>query len=270
MISKKGMVIGLAAALALAASGVASATEINVDGVSWDPTSILDLQIHGLNLRESTIAAVGDVLHGYGQVGSINGNTSFCSSCDLAFNFTYTVSATHASDPSLAPNQIVFDLGSVSFFVQPAGTFSETNPLSATTGTPWLTLTGHTGALVDFSPTGTLFSTVNGTITQPASGSNGQGYLDATGGPAAKYMQTHTISDGNGGFADFSINSSFLFDGINICADGICYPINGTANLQGKSRMVVPEPGALGMLGLGMGMLGVFFWRRRKEADDQA
>lgn len=263
MISKKGLVIGLAAALAVGVSGVASATMINVDGVSWDPTSILDLQIHGLNMRESSVSAVGDVLHGYGQVGSINGNTGFCASCDLAFNFDYTVK-------DITGNQVVFELGTVNFLVQPAGTFSETNPASAFTGTPWLTLTGHTGFLVDFTTTGTLFSTINGTISQPQSGSNGQGFLDATGGPAAKYMQTHTQADGLGGFADFSINSSFLFDGINICADGICYPINGTANLIGKSRMVVPEPGALGMLGLGMGMLGVFFWRRRKEADNQA
>lgn len=265
MVTRKGIVLGIAAALALGVSGMASATIINVDGVSWDTASPFDLQIHGLNLRESSISAVGQTLYGYGQVGSINGDTAFCSGCDLAFNFTYTVK-------NITGNQVVFDMGAVNFFVQPAGTFKEAKPDSATTGTPWLTLAGHTGFLLDFPTDGTLFSTINGTISEPASGSNGQGFLDATGGPAAKYMQTHTQADGLGGFADFSINSSFLFDGVEICSPstGICYPINGTANLIGKSRIPVPEPGAIGIMGLGLGVLGAFFWWRRKETDDRA
>lgn len=272
MISKKGLVIGLAAALALGASGVASA--ITVDGITWNPGSPFDLNINSLNLRESAVTGIGQTLMGYGQVGSINGDTNFCSGCNLTFQFTYTVQ--YLQGTGSGTTQAIFNMGSVQFYVSNPGTFNVGNPASAGLGTPWLTLTGHDGYVVGFptAPVGQLFSTINGTPSAPTSGSAGIGFLDATGGPAAMYMHTQTQADGLGGFADFTINSSFLTQIARGCGStpssdptSIChYPIQGTAELIGKT---VPEPGALGMLGLGMGMLGVFFWRRRKEADDQ-
>lgn len=280
MVSKKSLALGIVAALALGASGVASATIVNVDGVVFDTADPFNITMQAVNFRESSVSNVGDVLHGYGQVATINNNFSntgvlpFCPSCELTFTFQYTVSNiyTGGSQP-----QVVFDLGSVQFYVQAPGSFSVSNPNSAIGGTPWLTLAGHTapnGGFTQPGQIGQLYSNINGTITNPQSNSSGAGLMDAVGGDAAPYFNTNTIDAGtfdgiNYGFADFNFTSAFLADGINICQDGICYPINGSGTLKGFA-VAVPEPGALGMLGLGMGVLGLFFWRRRKEAEDRA
>lgn len=270
MLKKKVIGAALAGVLALGAwSGSAIAT--TVGGISWNPSSPFDLRFDTLNLNETQVAAPNDVLTGYGQVGSINQNSNFCAvaGCNLTFQFTYTVS-------SIGSGQAIFDMGSINFFVSQPGTYNALNPGSAGFGTPWLTLTGHTGKLTGFAGTGVLFSNINGPdVSEPAANSGGNGYVDATGGPAAAYFQTHTKKDGNGGFADFTFNSSFQFVIPNGCGGVVSpdpsnychYPIGGTGNLFGKS---VPEPGAIGLLGLGLGFLGLFAWLRRKEADGRA
>jgi len=266
MLTKKSIGIALAAALALSASGAALATPINVDGVHWDSSSPFDLTIQSLNLRETSVAAVGDVLHGYGQIGSINGDNNFCTSCDLTFTFTYTVS-------NITGNQVVFDNGSFQFYVQGAGTFSFGNPMSVG-GTPWVTLNGHTAPNPAFGSVGQLYATVSGTVSNPTNGSNGIGLVDVMGGDAAAFLNSNSVSDGIGGFADFSLNSSFLFFPASTCGptpttdlDNLCsYPIEGNGSLVGKTA-TVPEPGEIGLLGLGLGALALLIRRRRKEAE---
>src|SRR6185312_12550429 len=153
-------------------------------------SSPFDLTIQSLNLRETSVAHVGDVLTGYGQIGSINGNNSFCTGCDLTFTFTYTL-----KDNSV-PGQAVFDMGSFQFYTQAAGSFDFGNPTSVG-GTPWLTLTGHTAPRTGFAdPLGQLYATVNGTISNPTAGSGGFGLVNASGGPAQSFVNTNTISDG--------------------------------------------------------------------------
>src|SRR6185312_15864365 len=276
MLTKKSIGIAVACALALGASGAALATPITVGGVTWDPNSGFDLNINAFNLRETSISAVGDVLHGYGQIGSINGSTTFCSGCDLTFQFTYTVQNLGLSGSGNP--QAIFTNGSIQFYTNAAGSFNMQFPTSAGPGTPWLTLTGHTGLVSGYSTTGTtgqLFSNINGTITNPLTGSTGIGFLDATGGPAMMFVDSNTQDDGLGGFADFTINSSFLTQIFRGCGstpstdlDNVCaYPIQGTGNLIGAS-VKVPEPSELGLLGLGLGILGLFAWRRRKETQE--
>lgn len=281
MIKKKVIGAALACALALGAwSSSAMATPVSVGGISWNTSNPFDLRFDTLNLNESQIFAPGDVLMGYGQVGSINQNSNFCvvAGCNLTFQFSYTVT-------SLGPTgaggnlQAIFDVGSINFFVSNPGSYDALNPNSAGYGTPWLTLTGHTGALTGFGGPGQLFSDINGpNASMPTANSSGNGYLDASGGPAAAYFHTATKEDGNGGFADFTFNSSFQFvipggcDGV-VSSDptSYChYPIGGTANLHGDSAVPVPEPGTIGMLGLGLGFLGLFAWRRRKESEGRA
>lgn len=267
MLTKKSIGIAFAAALALGASGMASATMINVNGVQWDDSSPADLTIQSLNLRETSVAAVGDVLHGYGQIGSINGNNSFCNSCDLTFTFTYTVH-------SITGNQVVFNMGSFQFYTQAAGSFNFLDPTSVG-GTPWVTLTGHTAPRTGFvDPDGQLYATVNGTVPNPTSGSGGFGLVDATGGPAMPFLDSNFWADGIGGFADFQLTSSFQFfptrgcESVTTNLDNICtYPIEGNGSLTGRTATSVPEPGEVGLLGLGLGVLGFFMWRRRKESD---
>lgn len=283
MLTKKSIGIALAAALALGVTGVASATTINVDGVQWNTNNPLDFSANALNLLETSVSAKGDTLTGYGQVGSINGNTSFCSGCDLTFTFQYTVSALGTSGGTNPNPQVVFDGGTIQFYVSPAGTFNIFNPSTANSGTPWLTLTGHMGSRTGFSEgDGTLFSNVTGSsVANPANGSNGVGYLDVTGGPAGMYLNSNSVPDGIGGFADFLITSTFFTAGSQptscgaattnldfLC--GLNYSIQGTATLNGKSVTSVPEPGEIGLLGLGLGFLGFLIRRRRKDADRKA
>ncbi|WP_329743181.1 PEP-CTERM sorting domain-containing protein [Dyella sp. A6] len=258
-----------ACALALFAwSGSSFASPVTVDGVTWNTSNPLDLTIQSINLRESSVSKVGDTLTGYGQIGSINGNNNFCSNCDLTFTFSYTVH-------SISGNAIVFDGGSFQFYVSSPGGYNVLDPSTAMNGTEWLTLSGHSFYNPSFGSTGDLFATVTGTVADPLSGSNGYGLLDASGGAASPYLNTNSISDGHGGFADFSLNSSFQYFPAGGCTsvstdpNSLCYyPIEGNGSLVGKSS--VPEPAGAGMLGLGLGFLAFAMRRRRKESSTQA
>ena len=271
MLKKKSILAALACALALGAwSGSTLATPITVGGVTWDPNSLLDLNVQALNFRESSVGSVSNVLTGYGMIGSFNGQNQsyFCPGCDLTFTFQYTVS-------NITGSQVEFNSGFINFFVDNTSSFNTLNPTTAGIGTPWLTLSGHNGSFLGFVGTAQLFSTIQGTVSKPLTGSSGIGFLDATGGPAAPFLQTHTQADGMGGFADFTLNSSFLFSAVRGCTlspnpTNVChYPISGTATLIGRS-VAVPEPGAAGLLGLGLAFLGLLTWRRRKEGDGQS
>lgn len=268
MLKKKSIGIALACALALGAwSGAAIATPVNVGGVMINPDSPLNLSIHALQLRETSVANVGDVLTGYGVIGSINGTdeATFCPGCDLNFTFQYTLSH---FDNSGHPKQAVFKDGTLNFYVDDSQSFNVTDPSTAGMGTLWLSLDGHTAPHTGFTAVGQLYSTISGTLADPTSGSTGVGLLDVTGGPAASFVNTNLIPDGVGGFADLSLNSSFLTQSAGICSDdGTCYPIEGTGEILSKQAVAVPEPGELGLLGLGLAVLGFFVWKRRKETE---
>jgi hypothetical protein len=279
MLTKRSIVIALASALALGATGTALATPINVGGVVWDPSSPLDLTVHAQDFRETSVANVGDVLHGYGAIGSINGTdqSTFCPGCDLTFTFSYTVRSL-GTGGSGNP-QAVFDMGSINFYVDNTSSFNVLDPTTAGVGTLWLSLTGHTAPFTGFVDTGgQLYANINGTVSDPTGGSNGIGLADVAGGVAGGFFNTNTINDGIGGFADFNLNSSFLEKPATGCGsmpttnlDLLCsYPITGTAELTGSSRIAVPEPGEMGLLGLGLAVLGFFIQRRRKGTDGQA
>jgi len=250
----------LACALALGAwSGSALATPVNVGGVIFDPDSPMDLSIQALNFRETAVSQVGDVLKGYGLIGSINGTdaNTFCPACDLTFTFQYTLQDV---DTTGAQPRLVFDMGTLDFYVSAKGSFNVSDPTSVGSGPTWLSLAGHTASDSGYSTVGELYAVLNGTPGNPGNGSSGFGLLDVTGGMAGGYMDTNGRDDG----ADFTLNSSFQYFSDGACADGTCYPILGQGGLIGHS-VNVPEPGVAGMLGLGLGLMGFLMWRRRKD-----
>ena len=267
---KKTIGAALACALAMGVwSGSALATPITVGGITWDPADGADLNIQAFNFRESSVAGVGNVLTGYGEIGQINGDSNFCSGCSLTFTFEYTL----ASIEGTATNpKVVFDNGSINFFVDMGGTFDVADPTTAGIGSSWLTLDGHTAPFTGFTGLGQLYSNINGSVSAPGNLSAGFGLLDVTGGAAAHWMDTNAMDDG----ADFDLSSAFSTKPYAQCtsvsanpADICHYPILGAGTLTGKS-LTVPEPGTIGMLGLGLGFLGLALSRRRKESDDVA
>ena len=267
MMKKKYIGAALACALALGVSGMASATTISVGGVKWNAAQF-DLTVSSSSLIETSVSNTGDTLTGFGLVGTINQNINFCTACQLAFTFQYTVK-------DVSGLQVLFDAGAINFFVLPGtNSYNAANPTNISAGTPWLTLTGHNSSVATYPALwqGDLFSTAAGSVTHPLSGSTGSGYLDATAGPAAQYMQSHTQADGLGGFADFFITTNFsnIPTGAFTAPNGVTYSILGGATMTGKSVVPVPEPGPAGLLGVGLAVIGLLVGRRRKEAEGRA
>lgn len=247
---------GALAGAALMAGQAAMADPVTVDGVTISSGSYFQSN----QIFENSVSKVGDVLSGYGQVTAINGENTFCSNCDLAFTFSgYTATTVNGQSAD-------FSGGTVDFYVIPEGSFDASDPGSAMSGTLFLQTTGHTFAGQNnySGRTGTLLSTGNAMNT-PAAAGTGIGQLDATGGDAMAYFDTNTITDFKGGYSDFVFTTDFGTAGCQ--GSGSPLPICGSASLQGNVSVPttsVPEPGALGLLGLGLIGLGFAVRHRRR------
>jgi hypothetical protein len=243
-------------------SGIASA--VTVGGVTWDTGSPLDFSGVSAVIHQDIDSLTGEVT-GYGRVTTLNGagTTSFCSGCELTFNFSGFFPSVLGAIPS-GGAAIGYTGGFLDLFVDftpevdPSnddigGYLDHTSMTAANTGSDggdnatWLSLAGHAGG------DGITFTGTVGT----ANNLTGAGLFDVVGGLAALNIDTTTLDDGNGGLADLVFSSSFSIpSGVGFLSS------DGTANFSGKST-AVPEPAMLGLFGLGL--LGLSTLSRKRK-----
>ncbi len=262
----KNLIASAIVGLGLAASGSASA--IVVGGVDYGAAGAT-AYLETTTVAETFINGTGQQLQGYGQINTVNGNLSYAGANRLYFVFNNYISDTFSS------SNVSFTGGVVNVYLLP--TFNLLDQSSAanialiSSGTPYVTYQGHG---LNGTPD-TLKA--NGVLTGSTLSFSGEGLLDVTGGQAAvvAYLNSNGIGDGAGGFTDAVITSSGnnavlnQFDNTAGCNTGEAsagqFCLAGSADVRGVTVRAVPEPGVLGLVGLGLLGMGISL-RKRKAA----
>lgn len=272
--NRKNLLAALISGLGIAAASM-PASAIVVGGVDFGAGSTSHLDT--TTLAETLVLADGDILKGYGQINTINGETNYTTVAGQRLYFVFDgYTAANFSSTS-----VDFTGGEVRVYLGAA--FNTLNQDSATNWstiesyTPWLTLTGH-------AMNGTAYTlSAGGVLVGAALSFGGTGLLDVdeTGAGMADVI---ALLNGNseyddvlpgGGFADITLNTSGSNnanrlnknDDLTGCADGTAaagqWCIAGSADLSGSFN-AIPEPGIAALLGIGVFGLGAIS-RRRKE-----
>ncbi|MBB5366905.1 MULTISPECIES: PEP-CTERM sorting domain-containing protein [unclassified Janthinobacterium] len=262
------MALAISAAAFLSMSGMAQATPITINGVTFESgaTLVIGTLFEGEVSSGYTapITAAGQELGGVGIVDAIkdkNGVTIW-SSGDNGTELTFRFGGFIAEAPTGAgPININFSGGIVDFFTGFGATKDFAAPnvatalLTASNGTPFLNLVGgSTGVFCPLAGVNcTLQSSVlSGTLQSIGSGV-GNGFLDVTAGPGAANaaFDTNSLPGGH----DLALSSSFD----SLSANG-GFAVSGSLALK---RADIPEPSTIALLGLGLLAAGASSRRRR-------
>ncbi|KKO46905.1 hypothetical protein WG68_02910 [Arsukibacterium ikkense] len=249
-----------ASVLALSAFA-ANAAPINVNGVTWDPSHPLSFAADTDFFTQSIIANPGDTLSGWGNIGSINANSSFCAGCELTFEFggftttnitTGQVRNTGANALNSSTGWVIevdfeFAGGFANLWVDHSPNF-DGSFASSTDGSLWLSAVPNMGTGASLLASAWIaYNPVTSTILfNEIIIGDGYALLDVTGGAAFANFDTNAQLFG----ADIRVTSQF---GTRATPDNII-----------MNAVTVPEPASLAILGLGL--LGMGALSRRRKA----
>jgi hypothetical protein len=269
MLKLKKLATAVVAAGTLA--GAMPASAIVVGGIDFGALGAVG-HIETTTIAATLALSVGDAATSYGVISTVNGDTTYCAdgtaNCSLYFIATNTVSA-------VVGTSLYFDSTEITVFYSGAAAVNllgqdSTANLAFIGGlTPWATLNGENG--IDPTAAGLVSDTrVTQTLLGAAIAVTGGGLLsvdtaDGTGLASVEaFLNANTLPTFLGTFADIAYTesaSNFIlnpFDLAGPLADSCLtaaptagdWCLAGSADLRGGT--VVPTPGTLALLGLGL------------------
>lgn len=253
---KTAMLASAVGGALLLSTQVVAAPMNTVDGIQFSSGSVFQTA----QLYETAIQNNGDVLSGYGRINTIDNMSDFCAngSCELTFHFGNYVAH------NLGASSVAFSGGTVTFYADSSPNFDASNPATALDGATFLATKGHEYKDTGTGNTGTLLATGSNLNDPNSLQGAGVGQLDVIGGDAAAYFDTDAFNDHMGGFSDILFNSSF--SPCNGAGGNDTYTICGSGDVH-THVSAVPEPSALGLMGLGLIGLGFVTRRLRRRRD---